>query len=96
MRHRPNSENVQRKTAALEGPPSRFTRKEGDDRSDTARVRELFLGVFSRPPRSEEVERALRYLDERTDEKGNRDSRRRAWEDIVWALLNTREFIFVR
>ena len=39
---------------------------------------------------------ALRYLDERTDEKGSQDSRRRAWEDIVWALLNTREFIFIR
>lgn len=57
-------------------------------RSDDERVRELYRWVFSREPNAEELEVAIAYL------KKHSDNVRRGYEDVVWALINTKEFQF--
>ena len=57
-------------------------------RPDDERVRELYRWVFSRDPNAAELEVAVSYL------KRHADNARRGYEDIVWALINTKEFQF--
>jgi len=57
-------------------------------RPDDERIRELYRWVFAREPNAEELEVALAYL------KKHADNVRRGYEDVVWALINTKEFQF--
>jgi hypothetical protein len=43
---------------------------------------------FSRPPSSEENGLVQKYLE------GHGDNRQAAYEDVIWSLLNTKEFLF--
>ncbi len=52
------------------------------------RVRELYRWALSREPDAEELQIAVAYLGKHTDNP------RRGFEDIVWALINTKEFQF--
>jgi hypothetical protein len=51
------------------------------------RVRRLYLLAFAREPDREELKIAQDYIQ-------SKESPREAFEDIVWALLNTKEFLF--
>ena len=57
---------------------------------NAARLETLFLAALSRPPRPEERERLLSYV-ERGGATGNQAE---ALADVFWALLNTSEFLF--
>jgi hypothetical protein len=50
-------------------------------------IEELYLAALSRVPTVAERQTALDYLQKQAD-------RRRGMEDLLWALLNTREFMF--
>jgi len=50
-------------------------------------VRKLFLQTLSREPSDSERKTVLRYV------LGEEDTSR--WSDVHWALINTREFMFV-
>jgi hypothetical protein len=52
-------------------------------------IDELFWSVLSRPPTTREIDRTGTHL-------ANAADRRRALEDIAWALLNSKEFLFRR
>lgn len=47
----------------------------------------LYIRALSRPPRPEEMERLLSTIDQAKDKK-------QVLEDLFWALLNSREFMF--
>ncbi|MEI7699832.1 MAG: DUF1549 domain-containing protein [Planctomycetia bacterium] len=58
------------------------------NRSTDDNVREIYRWVFSREPAADELEVAVGYL------KRHTENPRRGFEDIVWALINTKEFQF--
>ena len=53
-------------------------------------IEELFLATFSRYPTADERD----VLERRLEKAG--DKRRKVVEDILWALLNHKEFLFQR
>jgi hypothetical protein len=65
-----------------------------------ARVRRMYLEAFSRPPNEAEMSDVLAFLDEHAKELGvppdRRDSDPALWADLAHALMNVKEFIFVR
>jgi hypothetical protein len=61
--------------------------------------------AYARTPSADEIQRAVEYLDRKAAAaKPGKDAaettalrskaRREAWEDLTWALLNTKEFLF--
>jgi len=80
-----NSADVQSKLSAAGGRAGRLA---DDPRPDEAKVDELFWDAFARPPDSGEATRALAHL------AANPAQKRLAYEDILWALLNAKEFQF--
>lgn len=57
--------------------------------STSDKLRTLFLTTLARPPRSEEVDRLVDYVT-------TAQSSRSAWEDVLWALMNSKEFSLIR
>ena len=55
--------------------------------SDEQILAELFFAALARAPFDDEKTIALGHIAKGTD-------KRRAWEDVLWAVLNTREFLF--
>ncbi|MEY3174670.1 MAG: hypothetical protein RLZZ436_2584 [Planctomycetota bacterium] len=63
------------------------------------RVRELYLRAFSRPPQPAELQTAVDFVTApQTDAAGNpidpARATQEAFQDLIWALINTREFQF--
>lgn len=56
------------------------------------RIEALYLASLSRPPRPDEQERLIRYV----DEGGPAHDSRKALGDVFWALLNSSEFLLNR
>jgi hypothetical protein len=80
-----NSGEVQGKLSAAGGRAETLVK---DTRPDEAKVEELFWSAFGRAPSSGETASALAHLAAHADKK------REAYEDIVWALINAKEFQF--
>jgi hypothetical protein len=58
------------------------------EKSDSDKMTELFLTCYSRLPTADEMEIALNHIDAKKDKK------KEAYEDLMWALINTKEFLF--
>ena len=58
------------------------------NRSIREKIDELYKVAVSRPAKSDEVAEIERYVSAR------HDTPKEAWEDVVWSLLNTKEFLF--
>jgi hypothetical protein len=58
-----------------------------DKRSDAEKVRDLYLVALSREPMKEEAEVVLVHIKKKGDPQA-------AYEDVLWALINTKEFLF--
>ncbi len=56
-------------------------------KSEAEILTELYMVALARQPDAEEAKVALAHVAKGTD-------KRKAWEDVMWALLNTREFLF--
>ena len=66
---------------------NRFKRLIQDGRPDTAIISSLYLAAYCRAPTATEQEHAVRYIAAAED-------RAIALEDVCWAVLNTKEFLF--
>ena len=58
--------------------------------SDAAIIDEVYLAALSRLPEEDEKQKVLDYVAK------NKAARAQAIGDLVWAVLNTKEFVFVR
>lgn len=59
-----------------------------DARSDEDKVKDLFQWVFARQPSQEHLSVALEHISRHSANK------KLAYENLIWALINTKEFVF--
>jgi hypothetical protein len=99
--HLLNSDTIQAKLTAANGRTA--TLAKATDRSDEDRLSELYLRALSRQPDSTELSIALAHLKKKRDlsaadpaKLSGEQAGKEAFEDIVWVILNTKEFMFNR
>jgi len=85
--HLLNSQEIQAKLVRAGGRAELMVK---DKRSDAEKVEELFVWAFARRPNAKQLEFALNNIQK------NAKGRQLAYEDIVWALINTKEFIMIQ
>lgn len=68
-------------------PKGRAARLAADARTERDRIEEAYLATLSRRPMAEELEGVRQGLEKAKD-------RQQAYQDLLWALINTREFAF--
>jgi hypothetical protein len=71
----------------LRNPNNRLGKLLTHKASDRDLLNDLYLATVSRPPAAGEVQAAMDHVARATD-------KRKAWEDLHWALLNSKEFLF--
>jgi hypothetical protein len=84
--HLLNSSEVQNKIAGANGRASKLAADK--ERSDQDKLKELYRWVYSRQPDAVELKIATAHLAK------HEKNPKVAWEDIIWALINTKEFLF--
>ncbi len=91
-----NASDVKIKLTAANGRADQLTKAE---LPEPKCIRELYLAAFSREPTADEVRIAETHLlKPRIDASGkpldSQRAKRNGYEDLLWALLNTKEFLF--
>jgi hypothetical protein len=71
----------------LRNPNNRIGKLLAKKLPDKQMLDELYLVTLARLPLPGEVDAALRHVQTSAD-------KRRAWEDVLWALINSKEFLF--
>ncbi len=94
--HMINASDLKSKLAS---PTGRAQRLAKEAKPVEAKVRELYLVAFSRGPDPDELKIATDYLAEpRVDSNGKPMNAQKAalenYQDLIWALVNTKEFLF--
>jgi len=94
--HLLNSKDIQAKLTAEKGRAALLAADE--KRPDEAKVKELYLWAFSRDAESSEVATAKEHIEKKekkaADADAKKKAKREAYEDIVWALVSSKEFLF--
>ena len=80
-----NSPYVNDKISAGDNIVSRLL---GSDRTDEQAINDLYLKVLSREPTETELTEANQYVAESP-------SRQEGFEDLLWALVSSRAFLFI-
>ena len=83
--HLLNSDEVQGKLARAGGRADMLAK---DPRADAVKLDDLFLWAFAHLPSAEQKKAALAHLERHAKES------KVGYENILWALLNTKEFVF--
>ena len=94
--HLMNAGDIKSKLATGNGRAERLAKSEAPAEE---KMRELYLVAFSREPRPDELKVAVGFLAEpRVDAGGAAIDPQRAsvdnFQDLIWALINTKEFLF--
>jgi len=84
--HLLNSSEVQTKIASGTGRATLLANDK--ERSHDVKIKELYRWVYSRDPNADEIKIALAHVTK------NEKTPKIAYEDILWALINTKEFLF--
>ncbi len=88
--HLLNSDEVQGKISRGGGRADMLAK---DKRSDTEKITELFLWAFARKPTNDDLAAALGHI-QKLEAKSAAAGKKAAYENILWALVNTKEFVF--
>lgn len=94
--HLMNAADVKAKLITNNGRADTLSKAE---MSEPQKLQELYLAAFSRVPSADELKVAEAYLAKpRTDAQGKpldpKLAKRQGYEDLLWALINTKEFLF--
>lgn len=94
--HLINSSEIKTKLATSSGRADRLAKS---DASDEEKVTDIYLAAFSRKPTAEEVSAAVAYLNEPVLDADGKPvaeakSRQQNIQDLIWALMNSKEFLF--
>jgi hypothetical protein len=90
--HLLNSDEVQGKISRGGGRADALA-KADDKRTDEEKVTEVFLWAFARKPTKEDLAAALEHI-KKMETKSGPAGKKTAYENLIWALLNTKEFVF--
>ena len=101
--HLLNAKDIQDRLAADVGRAAALAKD--TTRADDEKLRELYRLALAREPQPQELQLAQEYLTKKTQaapagkdaaetEAARMKARREAYEDTLWALLNTKEFLF--
>src|SRR5436309_13466780 len=71
----------------LRAPANRLGKLLGQKLTEPQVLEQLYLATLSRSPNEGEQKAALAHVAKNTD-------KRKAWEDVHWALINSKEFLF--
>ena len=82
-----NSDEVLRKVGAGGGRAKRLADSKGRPVGD--RIEEVFLTAYARRPTGAEADKVRGYLERKELSVG-------AFEDLLWAVINSKEFLFTR
>ncbi len=82
--HLLNSEEIQGKLSSDTGRAAKLA---NDPRSDQEKIEELYRTALCRLPNDSEVKATLTYV-------SSKENRREAYEDVIWSLINSKEFLF--
>jgi len=85
--HLLNSDDVQGKITRGGGRADQLA-KATDKRPDAEKVEEIFLWAFARKPSKGDLDAALAHIQK------NETAKKTAYENLIWALMNTKEFVF--
>jgi hypothetical protein len=83
--HLLNSNDVQDRLARAGGRADKIAK---DPRPDAEKIEELFLLAIAKKPTAEQLKAAIDHIEK------NQKSKKQAYENILWALLNSKAFLF--
>jgi hypothetical protein len=94
--HLLNSADIKGKLSGGSGRAERLVKAGG---TDAEKIRSLYFTAFSRPPSADESKEAEGYLTRPlADAKGEPvdplKAKRISLEDLIWALMNAKEFLY--
>lgn len=94
--HMINASDIRGKLAHANGRAGHLAK---DPRPSEAKIKELYLLAFAREPRSDELKAAISYLaDSRVNAAGQKldaqKSARENFQDLLWAMMSAKEFLF--
>lgn len=94
--HLINSADIKSKLAVANGRADKLSKSDG---TFDVKIRELYLAALSREPRADELKTASEFFNQpRLDANGNpvdaTAAQRDNYQDLIWALINTKEFLF--
>jgi len=79
-----NSDEIENKLASGDGKIAKLLKEEKPIKDI---VDELYLGGYSRFPRDEELQTTLQYVT-------GQENKQQALEDVLWTIINSKEFMF--
>jgi hypothetical protein len=85
--HLLNSTDIQGKLAAGGGRADLLAKD--TERTEAEKITELYYWALARPPGEDELQLVLDYIDRQPNKK-------QAYEDTLWAMFYTKEFLFNR
>jgi len=95
--HLINSQGIQQKLVSTTGRAAILAKTEAPDES---RLSQIYLNALARYPKPQELAAAQAHLEKKraaaaaVAELSAEQAEQEAFEDIIWALINTKEFLF--